>query len=76
MRSRQGRWRPKEDMVPACLPACARRHAGRSRVEYTGAGIHFHLLKRDFFITMLQVGSPHACPAGLRKLCSPPTPYF
>ncbi|KAL4429159.1 hypothetical protein ABPG77_010138, partial [Micractinium sp. CCAP 211/92] len=31
------------------------RHAGRSRVQYTGAGIHFHLFKRDFFITMLQL---------------------
>ncbi|KAL4443440.1 hypothetical protein ABPG75_011177 [Micractinium tetrahymenae] len=39
------------------LPALVEtgRHAGRSRVEYTGAGIHFHLLKRDFFITMLQL---------------------
>ncbi|KAL4858599.1 G protein-activated inward rectifier potassium channel 4 [Chlorella vulgaris] len=38
------------------LPALVEsgRHAGRSRVQYQGAGIGLHMLKRDFFITVLQ----------------------
>lgn len=31
----------------------AGRHAGRSRVQYTGRNIQYHLLTKDFFITMI-----------------------
>ncbi len=46
----------------ACWSVTVCRHAGRSRVQYTGAGIHFHLFKRDFFITMLQASSAAGLP--------------
>lgn len=36
---------------PCCCRCCRCRHAGRSRVEYRGAGIAWHKLSRDFFIT-------------------------
>lgn len=46
---------PPQYTYPPPLP-CFHRHAGRSRVEYrsTTLALGWHLLHRDFFVTMLQ----------------------
>ena len=55
------------------------QHAGRSRVNYRGANLAWHLLRRDFFITVLEVRLQAARagvgqPGGRRRRAACPAP--